>query len=487
MTCSCLRMLIVLCFAAVVALALGCGGGPAQGAEGGECYGNDTCNQGLECVAGVCVADPGDPELDAGIDEDTDSDEDAGSEQDADSEQDAEMDAGEEMVVSLEPALSFARVSDEPAPTFPEPLTLEIGQPSDEDQPVAIEVIGGDGLTVAEVVIPAGEVMVELLVTASVVGTYGIRASLGAETREAEVRVIAATAVPTGLTVEPDEVELAAGSSQTFTFTVDVPAPPGGLEGTIADTTGGLAPASVTIPEDQLSASFDYIAPDDPVEGTVTVSIVGTGVSVTAPVTVLPQATLIINEVDYINPGTDDREYVELYNVGPDELDLSDIVLLLINGANSESPVVYASISLAPAGGPAVIAPGGYLLVVPPTGVEVPAGVLRSEFNGQLNQLRDGPRDGIVLFDRGSGEVLDALAYRGRPTGSITFFDVEDEPIEFTFSETQTLPDDPMYNDRDSADGSVARIPNGLFTGAAADDFRFTTTLTPGTANPSSP
>ncbi len=54
-----LRTSLLICFVLALALCIGCGGGPAQGEEGGECYGNDTCNTGLECVGGVCVVAPG--------------------------------------------------------------------------------------------------------------------------------------------------------------------------------------------------------------------------------------------------------------------------------------------------------------------------------------------------------------------------------------------------------------------------------------------
>ena len=47
-------------FLALVALlAWGCGdddGGGAQGTVGNACYGNGTCNTGLVCSGGICVA-----------------------------------------------------------------------------------------------------------------------------------------------------------------------------------------------------------------------------------------------------------------------------------------------------------------------------------------------------------------------------------------------------------------------------------------------
>jgi len=46
----------------LLAISTACGRGAAplpDGVEGGPCYGNDTCNQGLSCISGICLR-PGD-------------------------------------------------------------------------------------------------------------------------------------------------------------------------------------------------------------------------------------------------------------------------------------------------------------------------------------------------------------------------------------------------------------------------------------------
>jgi len=48
-------------FALICLSAVACGGeglGPRQGAEGGPCYPNDTCDEGLVCQSGLCVPEP---------------------------------------------------------------------------------------------------------------------------------------------------------------------------------------------------------------------------------------------------------------------------------------------------------------------------------------------------------------------------------------------------------------------------------------------
>jgi len=55
------------------------------------------------------------------------------------------------------------------------------------------------------------------------------------------------------------------------------------------------------------------------------------------------QASLVINEIDYDQPGSDEAEFIELYNSGPDTLPLDGFHIDLINGNNSTS---YRSIDL---------------------------------------------------------------------------------------------------------------------------------------------
>lgn len=68
--------------------------------------------------------------------------------------------------------------------------------------------------------------------------------------------------------------------------------------------------------------------------------------------------TLVINEVDYDQPGTDTAEFVEIKNVGGSSIALSGWNLVLVNGGVSP-PAIYKTIALAPV----TLAPGAYFVV----------------------------------------------------------------------------------------------------------------------------
>src|SRR5206468_8958192 len=68
------------------------------------------------------------------------------------------------------------------------------------------------------------------------------------------------------------------------------------------------------------------------------------------PYTTLFRSHLVVNEVDYDNVGTDDREFVEVFNGTNAAADLTNIAVVLVNGAdNNEYSRVALAGSLAPA------------------------------------------------------------------------------------------------------------------------------------------
>ena len=71
------------------------------------------------------------------------------------------------------------------------------------------------------------------------------------------------------------------------------------------------------------------------------------------------QAAVVINEVDYDQPGTDSTEYIELHNNGSSVVSLSGYTIQLVNGA-SGGAAVYLTMTL-PAGD--TIAPGGFYVI----------------------------------------------------------------------------------------------------------------------------
>jgi hypothetical protein len=117
------------------------------------------------------------------------------------------------------------------------------------------------------------------------------------------------------------------------------------------------------------------------------------------------RAALLINEIDYDQPGTDRAEFVELFNSGPATLNLDGYRLELINGSTA-SP--YRSVNL---DGWQVSAKGFFVVCGNPDQVlncNLDAG--RS-----TNLIQNGAPDAVALLT--GTTVIDALSYEGTVAG----------------------------------------------------------------------
>lgn len=115
--------------------------------------------------------------------------------------------------------------------------------------------------------------------------------------------------------------------------------------------------------------------------------------------------TLVINEIDYDQPGRDDAEFVELYNPGDEPVALAGIALELVNGSTGTA---YASFDLSGAG--STLAPKGYLLVADQKVLDaMPEGCASIRLT---RSLQNGSPDGVRLVTAG-GDLIDGLAYEG--------------------------------------------------------------------------
>jgi hypothetical protein len=185
------------------------------------------------------------------------------------------------------------------------------------------------------------------------------------------------------------------------------------------------------------------------------------------------RAQLVINEVDYDQIMTDDAEFIEIYNPGPDPVNLTGVGLLLVNGANLMSPTIYGVVGL----GPAVSLAADQYLVVENSATVVPApGSLVVPFLGTQDQLQNGPNDGILLGHAATCQQIDALAYEGPVT---IFFGMCGVVSLVEGTATPAVDEDTV--------GSLIRNPNSSDTDDAATDWSFTTTATPGAANVQTP
>jgi hypothetical protein len=181
---------------------------------------------------------------------------------------------------------------------------------------------------------------------------------------------------------------------------------------------------------------------------------------------------LVINEIDYDQPGTDFAEFVEIYNGGTEDRPLSGVALILVNGLSSFE---YARVELADAG-PSL--PAGAYLVVGSSDVlaSLPPGTLFAAFPSSSNNIQNGSPDGIALFDTSATVLLDAMSYEG----SITAAQLDGIPGTYNLVEGTPA----TAADSNSTDGSLARFPDGSDTDDADTDWTFNGTISPGEPNP---
>ncbi len=114
-------------------------------------------------------------------------------------------------------------------------------------------------------------------------------------------------------------------------------------------------------------------------------------------------AKMVINEIDYDQPGTDTAEFIELLNIGPGSVNLDDYTLELVNG-NGGAAALYLTIDL-----PNVVVPVGGSYVVCGNTANVPG--CDFDITPDENLVQNGPPDGIGL--RRLGVLEDAVSYEG--------------------------------------------------------------------------
>lgn len=195
------------------------------------------------------------------------------------------------------------------------------------------------------------------------------------------------------------------------------------------------------------AAVLDDLAPVPGAMASASVPMVYRVVAVVAG----PAEGLVINEVDYDQPGGDTMEFVELYNGSAQAIDLSGYSLELINGSNAE---VYGTIDLSVL--PAPLAAGEYLVL----GASNLLDTITADLELAIDvAMQNGP-DAVRLLASGN-VVVDQLVYEGEISG---------------YGEGDFSPGDLADAD------SLQRIPNGSDTNDNASDFSLLTP-TPGVQN----
>lgn len=177
---------------------------------------------------------------------------------------------------------------------------------------------------------------------------------------------------------------------------------------------------------------------------------------------------LVVNEVDYDNPSTDTAEFVEVWNAGMTDVDLSSLTLEIVNGNGGG---VLATVPLA-----GVLSAGGYLVVATPGVMNIDPAAMVIPMPAADSNLQNGgvpAGDGVALYDTVNKVVIDALSYEGSVTAAMI-----DGGMFDLVAGTATTAYDDGYPTK-----SLIRFPNGQDTGNDAADWTGTWTITPGAAN----
>ncbi|MEM8814358.1 MAG: lamin tail domain-containing protein [Pseudomonadota bacterium] len=168
-----------------------------------------------------------------------------------------------------------------------------------------------------------------------------------------------------------------------------------------------------------------------------------------------PEPELVINEIDYDQPGGDSAEFIELRNSGAVAVELGNYSLEFVNGSGGGA-AVYATIPL-----PATsLAAGDYFVVCANAATTANCNL---DVSPDTNLIQNGAPDAVALLL--GAEIVDAVSYEG------------DVPAPYVEGSGAGL-EDPF----DGAFQSISRFPNGADTDQNNVDFSLRCT-TPGAAN----
>jgi len=165
-----------------------------------------------------------------------------------------------------------------------------------------------------------------------------------------------------------------------------------------------------------------------------------------------PSPALVINEIDYDQPGTDTAEFIEIKNTGTSAIDLAAYALELINGNGTS---LYRTIDL-----PAVSLGSGDYFVVCGDAAQVADCDL--DVSPDSNLVQNGSPDAVAITL--GGVIVDTVSYEGSTGGPYT---------EGTGAGSDSS-SEPFL--------SLSRLPDGADSDDNAADFALAC-ITPGAAN----
>jgi hypothetical protein len=166
-------------------------------------------------------------------------------------------------------------------------------------------------------------------------------------------------------------------------------------------------------------------------------------------------ATVLINEIDYDQPGSDTAEFIELYNMDINTVSLDGYTLDLINGSSGST---YSTFDLSGLSIPA----NGYL-------------VLCDDMSAVANCDRDIASSGWIQNGGADGDAV-ALLFASTLVDAVSYESAGSQLGDY--AEGGSFATD----DSNTIVMSIARLPNGYDSNFNADDFG-SACITPGNAN----
>nr|WP_281291378.1 amidohydrolase family protein [Myxococcus llanfairpwllgwyngyllgogerychwyrndrobwllllantysiliogogogochensis] len=346
------------------------------------------------------------------------------------------------------------------------------------------------GTVPTTVTVPAGTADATFLFTADALGEGAgtVAASLLGITRTSDITVTPPPAALRALT--PSTATVFFNATQSFTVTLDRPAPAEGASVDVALTpasnVGSLSSATVAIAAGQTSGQVVFTAGQT--AGGVRLTATYGGDELSAELTVANRPAighLVINEVDYDQLNTDTKEFVEIYNPTGGSVSLANVFLVFVNGAGNP-PASYQKLALAEVG---TLGAGEYLVVGSAAVVDPLAGRpgVKTLQRGTTDFIQNGgstaspAADAVALYDGVQDELIDSLSYEA----TITQATITDSSKRFDMREGTTST--AAVADSNTVEGSVCRDAHGVDTDDNGMDFKFTTTVTPGAVNAITP
>ncbi len=325
-------------------------------------------------------------------------------------------------LVALEPDFGFVLAG--AGPMVPVPgMRVRLDHAAEE--PVWVTVVSGDETRVAVpgggVEVPAGAAEADVLAEGLAADSepVPITAILGDEQATAGLRVVGEDEVPALASLVPEETTIEVGAQGQVLAVLDLPAFLGPVPLEVSSEPAGVVdhPATVEVLQGDVAASIPLTgvaAGDAEVRVTLGGDVLGVLVHVVEPAS----GGLMLAEVYYDHPGTDDGfEWVRLYNGTSQAVDLAGYSLGM--GGTDYTAGLYALSG--------VVGPGECFLVggpgsVPDNGAPVYSQALN--FNPDL-QNSGSTADGVALFAVPASQVttttvpMDAVIYGVQNTNGL--------------------------------------------------------------------